>query len=134
MPLNRFNSLHIPLTSMLTEAVDGLLLATVHVYVPPVLAVRLWMYRAVTELTNTLSVPSVTVVESLVQVTLVAGPLVETQVMVNGKPDPESTLILRLIFPVGIACTHFRRFEHFYKSTTGDMYSMAYMQNMPVYA
>ena len=91
------NSIHIPLTSVLIEAEDGLLLATVQVYVPPVLAVRVWMYRAATALTNTLSVPSVTVVESLVQVTLVAGPPVETQVMVNGRLDPDSTLILLII-------------------------------------
>ena len=41
------------------------------------------MYCAVTESSNTVSVPSVTVVESLVQVTVVAGPPVEIQVRVN---------------------------------------------------
>ena len=95
--------LHIPLTYISNEAVDGTLLATVHLYIPPVLAVRLWLYRAVTASTNTLSVPSVTVVESLVQVTLVAGPPVETQVMVNGKLDQKSTLKLTEISPVDIA-------------------------------
>ena len=42
------------------------------------------MYCAVVALSNTVSVPSVTVVESLVQVTVVAGPPVEIQVRVNG--------------------------------------------------
>ena len=41
------------------------------------------MYCAVTVLFNTVSVPWVTVVESLVQVTVVAGPPVEIQVRVN---------------------------------------------------
>ena len=41
------------------------------------------MYCAVTRLFNTLLVPSVTVVESLVQVTVVAGPPVEIQVRMN---------------------------------------------------
>ena len=41
------------------------------------------MYCAVTGSFNTVSFPSVTVVESLVQVTVVAGPPVEIQVRVN---------------------------------------------------
>ena len=41
------------------------------------------MYRAVTRLFNTVSVPLVTVTEALVQVTVVAGPPVEMQVRVN---------------------------------------------------
>ena len=41
------------------------------------------MYCAVTGSFNTVSVPSVTVVESLVQVTVVAGPPVEIQVRVS---------------------------------------------------
>ena len=46
--------------------------------------VRVWVYRAVTVSFNTVSVPSVmTVVESLVQDTVVAGPPVEIQVRVN---------------------------------------------------
>ena len=40
------------------------------------------MYCAVTALFNTVSVPSVIVTESLVQVTVVAGPPVEIQVRV----------------------------------------------------
>ena len=41
------------------------------------------MYCAVVALFNTVSVPSVTVMESLVQVTVVAGPPVEIQVRVK---------------------------------------------------
>ena len=41
------------------------------------------MYSAVMGSFNTVSVPSVTVVESLVQVTVVAGPPVDIQVRVN---------------------------------------------------
>ena len=41
------------------------------------------MYCAVSGSSNTVSVPSVTVVESLVQVTVVAGPPVEIQVRVS---------------------------------------------------
>ena len=43
----------------------------------------MWVYCAVSGLFNTVLVPSVTVVESLVQVTVVAGPPVELQVRVN---------------------------------------------------
>ena len=68
---------------MLAEAVDGLLLATVQVYSPPVVTVRVWVYCAVTGSFNTVTVPLVTVVESLVQMTVVAGPPVEIQVRVN---------------------------------------------------
>ena len=60
---------------MLAESEDGLLLDTVQVYSPRV-------YHAVTGSSNTVSVPSVTVMESLVQVTVVAGPPVEIQVRV----------------------------------------------------
>ena len=68
---------------MLAEALDGLLLATVQVYSPAVVTVRVWVYCAVTGSFNTVSVPSVmTVVESLVQDTVVAGPPVEIQVRV----------------------------------------------------
>ena len=69
----------------LAEAEDGLLLATVHMYIPNTLptTVRVCMYCAVTGSSNTVSVPSLTVVESLVQVTVVAGPPVEIQVRVN---------------------------------------------------
>ena len=47
------------------------------------------MYCAVSGSSNTVSVPSVTVVvESLVQVTVVAGPPVEIQVRVNWRLSP----------------------------------------------
>ena len=68
---------------MLAESDDGLLLDTVQVYSPPVVTGRVCVYCAVTGSSNTVSVPSVTVVESLVQVTVVAGPLVEIQVRVS---------------------------------------------------
>ena len=58
------------------------MLATVHVYTPPVVTVRVWVYCAVTGSFNTVWAPWVTVVESLVQVTVVAGPPVEIQVRV----------------------------------------------------
>ena len=67
---------------MLADADDGLLLDTVHVYVPKAVTVRVWVYCAVTGSFNTVWVPWVTVVESLVQVTVVAGPPVEIQVRV----------------------------------------------------
>ena len=67
---------------MLAESEDGLLLDTVQVYSPPVVTVRVCVYCAVPGSSNTVSVPSVTVVESLVQVTVVAGPPVEIQVRV----------------------------------------------------
>ena len=66
---------------MLAESEDGLLLDTVQVYSPPVVTVRVCVYCAVSGSFNTVSVPSVTVMESLVQVT-VAGPPVEIQVRV----------------------------------------------------
>ena len=68
---------------MVAESEDGLLLDTVQVYTPPVVTVRVCVYCAVTGSSNTVSVPSVTVVESLIQVTLVAGPPVEIQVRVS---------------------------------------------------
>ena len=67
----------------MAESEDGLLLDTVQVYSPPVFTVRVWVYCAVTGSSNTVSVPSVTVVESLVQVTVVAGPPVEIQARVS---------------------------------------------------
>ena len=68
---------------MQADAVEGLLLATVHVYSPAVITFRVWVYCALTGSFNIVSFPSVTVVESLVQVTMVAGPPVEIQVRVN---------------------------------------------------
>ena len=65
---------------MAAEAVDGLLLATVHVYSPSLVIVRVCVYCAVTGSFNTVSVPSVIVTLPLVQVTVVAGPPVEIQV------------------------------------------------------
>ena len=53
-------------------------------YSPAVVTFRVWVYCAVTVSFNTVSVPSVmTVVESLVQDTVVAGPPVEIQVRVS---------------------------------------------------
>ena len=53
---------------------------TLHVYSPVAVTFRVCVYCAVVALFNTVSVPSVTVMESLVQVTVVAGPPVEIQV------------------------------------------------------
>ena len=72
------------LSRAMAFAVDGLLLDTVQWYRPPSLpvSVRVWVYCAVTGSSNTL-IPPETVSESLVQVTVVAGPPVEVQVRVN---------------------------------------------------
>ena len=76
--------IHVPCTIRLAEASEGLLLFTMQVYSPcSVWPLRVWVYCAVTGSSNTVSVPSVTVSESLVQVTVVAGPPVEIQVRVN---------------------------------------------------
>ena len=75
-------TLIIPGTVMLAEPEDGLSLDTVQVYSPSVVTVRVCVYCAVSRSSNTVSVPSVTVMESLVQVTVVAGPPVEIQVRV----------------------------------------------------
>ena len=64
---------------MVAEAEDGLLFSTIQVYTPAVVTVRVCVYCAVSGSSNTVSVPSVTMVESLVQVTVVAGPPVEIQ-------------------------------------------------------
>ena len=66
----------------MAESEDGLLLDTLQVYSPPVVTVSVCVYCAVTALFNTVSVPSVIVMESLVQVTVVAGSPVEIQVRV----------------------------------------------------
>ena len=76
-------SYSLPARVTLAESEDGLLLDTVHVYSPPVVTVRVCVYCAVSGSSNTVSVPSVTVMESLVQVTVVAGPPVEIQVRVS---------------------------------------------------
>ena len=81
----QFVLLHaLPATVSCAVAVDGLLLDTLHSYCPPSLpvTVRLWVYCAVTGSSNTV-IPPETVSESLVQVTVVAGPPVEVQVRVN---------------------------------------------------
>ena len=75
-------AIYIPGKVMVADAVDGLSLATVHVYSPPLVIVRVCVYCAVAALFNTVSAPSVIVTESLVQVTVVAGPPVEIQVRV----------------------------------------------------
>ena len=62
---------------------DGLLFSTVQVYSPPVVIVRVCVYCAISGSSNTVTFPVVTVVESLVQVTVVAGPPVEIQVRVS---------------------------------------------------
>ena len=77
----------LPLRVMLAEADDGLSLATVQVYSPSVVTVRVWVYCAVTGSFNTVSVPSATGVESLVHWTVVAGPPVEIQVRVTPKAE-----------------------------------------------
>ena len=75
----------IPVTLSIAEADDGLLLETLHVYSPPSLSVtvRVWVYCAVLALSKTVIPFPMAVVESLVQVTVVAGPPVEIQVRVN---------------------------------------------------
>ena len=72
-----------PLRVMVAEAEDSLLFSTIQVYTPPVVTFRVCVYCAVSGSSNTVSVPSVTVVESLVQVTVVAGPPVEIQVRLS---------------------------------------------------
>ena len=82
---------------MVAEAVDGLLLATVHVYSPALVIVRVCVYRAVTG-SYTVSFPSVIVTESLVQVTVVAGPPVEIQVrMLIDNVTPSGIVISPII-------------------------------------
>ena len=76
-------NIYVPGTVMVAESEDGLLFSTVQVYSPPVVTVRVCVYCALSGSSNTVSVPSVTVVESLVQVTVVAGPPVEIQVRVS---------------------------------------------------
>ena len=94
-----------PLSVMVAEAEDGLLFSTIQVYSPPVVTVRVCVYCAVSGSSNTVPVPSVTVVESLVQVTVVAGPPVEVQVRVswsesNVMPPGIVTSIIIIIIKV----------------------------------
>ena len=105
---------------MLAEAEDGLLLATVHMYSPAVVTSRVWLYCPVTRSSNTVSSPSVSGTESLVQVTVVAGPPVEIQVRVSRSrssmmlPDSETppeftqkktTKGIYKVFNTGFSCT-----------------------------
>ena len=72
-----------PSNIYVAELEDGLLFDTVQVYSPAVFTLRMCVYCEVSGSSSTVSVPSVTVVESLVQVTVVAGPPVEIQVRLN---------------------------------------------------
>ena len=72
----------IPCTVKLAESLEGLTLATVHVYSPALVTVRVWVHVAVTGSSNTVSLSPTAGSESLVQVTVVAGPPVEIQVRV----------------------------------------------------
>ena len=90
---------------MVAESEDGLLFSTVQVYTPPVVTVRVCVYCAVTVLSNTVSVPSVTVVESLVQVTVVAGPPVEIQVRVSWLGSNRTSSPIIVIPPIYVVCT-----------------------------
>ena len=76
------NVYNIPSTVIVAES-EKAVFATVQVYSPVAVTFRVCVYCAVVALFNTVSVPSVTVMESLVQVTVVAGPPVEIQVRVN---------------------------------------------------
>ena len=91
---------------MLADAVEGLLLVTVQLYSPAAVTVRVWVYRAVTGSFNTVSVPSVTVVESLVQVTVVAGPPVEIQVRVLKSGSNVTSPDIAMFPPVVIIIHH----------------------------
>ena len=69
---------------MISAEEKDTLFATVHVYTPSAVTVKVCVYCAVTGSSNTVLIPSVTeVVESLIQVTVVADPPVEIQVRVN---------------------------------------------------
>ena len=89
-----------PVRVMVAESEDGLLFSTVQVYSPPVVTVRVCVYCAVSGSSNTVSVPSVTVVESLVQVTVVAGPPVEIQVRVSWSESNVISFPLIVISPI----------------------------------
>ena len=97
---------------VLADAEDGLLLDTVHVYTPAVVTVRVWVYCAVTGSFNTVWVPWVTVVEFLVQVTVVAGPPVEIQVSVSWSESNVTSPDIEMS-PAMIACKSAN-----YKTTT----------------
>ena len=67
----------------LSEASDGFVLVTEHLYSPPLVTLSRCWYLTVTGSFNTVSVPSVTSSLSPVHWTVVAGPPVEIQVRVN---------------------------------------------------
>ena len=92
--------MYIPPRVMVAESEDGLLFSTVQVYSPPAVTVRVCVYCAVSGSFNTVSVPSVTVVESLVQVTVVAGPPVEIQVRVSWSESNVTTSPIIVMSPV----------------------------------
>ena len=85
---------------MLADADDGLALDTVHVYAPKTVTVRVWVYCAVTLLFNTVWVPWMTVVESLVQVTEVAGPPEEIQVRVSWSESNVTPPDIEMLPPI----------------------------------
>ena len=94
-----------PCTVYVVETLETLF-STVQLYSPgfsPV-TVRVWLYCAVSVSSNTVTFPSVTVVvESLVQVTVVAGPPVEIQVRVNWGLSPLRSKFTVKVTPSGIA-------------------------------
>ena len=87
----------VPCTYSWVAAVDTAL-DTLHMYCPPSLpvTVRVWVYSAVTPLTTSLLLTPTAVCESLVQVTVVAGPPVEIQVRVNSGLATSSRLNVTL--------------------------------------
>ena len=89
----------IPSRVMVAESKDGLLFSTVQVYSPPVVTVRVCVYCAVSGSSNTVSVPSVILMESLVQVTVVAGPPVEIQVRVSLSESNVSSFPIIVMLP-----------------------------------
>ena len=87
----------------LAELSDGLLLDTVHWYCPSCLPVtgKVWVYCTVIESFSTV-IPPETTSESLVQVTVVAGPPVEVQVRVNRGLSPLRSESTVNIIPCGM--------------------------------
>ena len=77
-----------------------MLFSTVQLYSPPLVIVRVCVYCAVSGSSNTVSVPSVYLVESLVQVTVVAGPPVEIQVRVSWSESNVTSSPIIVMSPV----------------------------------
>ena len=77
--------INIPFIVKFPEALDGLLFLTVQLYIPSFLpcTVKVLRYIALCRSVNIVLFPPKIVLESLVQVTVVAGPPVEIQVRVN---------------------------------------------------